>query len=154
MKKTALVAMTLVILAGVSGLSQQRQTPRLEDSVVTFYVSEFHRVVNVNPNVFAKVLPIITEFIQTRFDLSEHRQETVQQLRMLVNRANSSDDDIKRTIHDLAQVDADIQANQERFLSSLDPLLTIRQQGRVRIFLQNADQRMRQMLNSLRSVQK
>src|SRR5579862_7793716 len=151
MKRTALAAITLVILSSVSGLSQQLpQTPKLEDSVVTFYVSEFHRVVNVNPNVFAKVLPIIREFIQTRFDLSAHRQETVQQLRMLVNRPNSSDDDIKRAIRDLAQADADIQANQDHFLSSVDPLLTIRQQGRVRIFLQSADQRMRQMLNSLR----
>ena len=151
MKRTALAAITLVILSSVSGLSQQLpQTPKLEDSVVTFYVSEFHRVVNVNPNVFAKVLPIIREFIQTRFDLSAHRQETVQQLRMLVNRPNSSDDDIKRAIRDLAQADADIQANQDHFLSSVDPLLTIRQQGRVRIFLQSADQKMRQLLNSLR----
>lgn len=150
MKKTALIAVSLVILSGMSGLSQPRQTPKLEDSVVTFYVSEFQRVVNVSPNVFAKVLPIIRDFIQTRFDLSEHKQETVQQLRMLVNRPKSSDDDIKRAMHDLAQADADIQTNQEHFLNSIDPLLTVRQQGRARIFLQSADQRMRQLLNSLR----
>ncbi|HEY2381890.1 MAG TPA: hypothetical protein VGK48_11990 [Terriglobia bacterium] len=153
MKTAALFAIALVILPGVSGLSQRRkQAPRIEDSVVTFYVSEFQRVVNVNPDVFAKILPIIQEFIQTRFDISARRQETLQQLRMLVNRPKSSDEDIKRTIRDLAKADTDIEANQERFLSNIDPLLTPRQQGRVRIFQQVADQRMRQMLNSVRKA--
>lgn len=127
------------------------QSPRLEDSVLQFYVAEFHRVVNVNPDLFVKAQPIIQEFIQTRFDLSARRQETLMQLRMLVNRRNSRDDEIKRAIQDLAKADADIQANQERFLNSIDPLLTPRQQGAVRIFQQVADQRMRQFLNNVRS---
>jgi hypothetical protein len=70
---------------------------------------------------------------------------------MLVNRPQSSDEDMKRAIRDLDKADADIQANQDKFLSSIDPLLNTRQQGRVRVFQQVADQRMRQMLNSVRN---
>ena len=151
MKRSAL-AVAFAILSSATVLPQQRQqSPSIEDSVISFYVGEFQRVVNVNPDVFAKALPIIREFIQTRFDISARRLDTLQQLRMLVNKPDSSDQDIKQAIRDLDKADADIQANQDRFLSSIDPILTPRQQGRVRVFQQVADQRMRQMLNSIRS---
>lgn len=150
--KKSVIAMALVLLSSASGLSRQRQQPpRLEETVVAFYVGEFQRVVNVSPEVFAKVLPVIREFIETRFDLSARRQETFQNLRMLTNRANSSDQDIKQAIRDLDKADSDIQANQDHFLTTIDPLLNTRQQGRVRVFQQQADQRMRQMLNSIRN---
>ena len=146
------MAVALAVLSSASVLPQQRQqSPSLEDSVISFYVGEFQRVVNVNPDVFAKALPIIREFIQTRFDLSGRRQDTLQQLRMLVNNGKSSDQDIKQAIRDLDKADADIQANQDHFLSTIDPILNTRQQGRVRVFQQVADQRMRQMINSIRN---
>jgi hypothetical protein len=151
MKEVAM-AVALAVLSSASVLPQQRQqSPSLEDSVISFYVGEFQRVVNVNPDVFAKALPIIREFIQTRFDLSGRRQDTLQQLRMLVNNGKSSDQDIKQAIRDLDKADADIQANQDHFLSTIDPILNTRQQGRVRVFQQVADQRMRQMLNTIRT---
>jgi hypothetical protein len=148
----SLIALAFVLVSSVNVVSQQRsQTPSLEESLIAFYVGEFQKVVNVNPDLFVKVFPIIREFIQTRFDLSARRQETLQQIRMLVNLPQSSDEDIKRAIRDLDKADADIQANQDKFLSSIDPLLNTRQQGRVRVFQQVADQRMRQMLNSVRN---
>jgi hypothetical protein len=144
-------AFLLLVLSSVNGLTQPRsQTPRLEETVLTFYVGEFQRLVNVNPDVWAKTYPLLREFIQARFELSARRQEALQQLQMAVQRPKSNDDDIKKAIRDFDKADADIQANQQRFLSNVEPLLTPRQQGRVRIFQQRADQRIRQMLNSLR----
>ncbi len=155
MTKSA-VALALVLAFGGIALAQQpqqrAQTPSLEETVVDFYVAEFQRVVNVNPELFVKASPIIKEFIRTRFEISARRQETLRQLKMLVNRANSSEEDMKRTIRDLDKADADIHANQERFLSSIDPLLNTRQQGRVRIFQQVADQEIRQMLNRVQNA--
>lgn len=154
MTKSA-VALALVLAFGRITLAQQpqqrAQTPSLEETVVDFYVGEFQRVVNVNPELFVKASPIIKEFIRTRFDISARRQETLRQLRMLVNRANSSEEDMKRAIRDLDKADADIHANQEHFLSSIDPLLNTRQQGRVRVFQQVADQEIRQMLNRVQN---
>jgi len=146
------IAVALALVSGSNALSKQRaQTPSLEESVVDFYVGEFQRVVNVTPELFVKAAPIIKEFIRARFDISARRQETLQQLRMLVNRGDSNEEDVKRAIRDLDKADADIHANQERFLSSIDPLLNTRQQGRVRIFQQVADQRMRQTLNRVQN---
>lgn len=148
------IALALALVSSSNALSRpQAQAPSLEESVVDFYVGEFQRVVNVNPELFVKASPIIKEFIRTRFDISARRQETLQQLRMLVNRGGS-EEDIKRAIRDLDKADADIHTNQERFLSNIDPLLNTRQQGRVRIFQQVADQAMRQMLNKIQNARR
>jgi hypothetical protein len=150
------IALALALASASNALSKppqpqpQAQTPSLEESVVDFYVGEFQRVVNVNPELFVKTSPIIKDFIRARFDISARRQETLKQLRMLVNRGGS-EEDIKRAIRDLDKADADIHANQEHFLTSIDPLLNTRQQGRVRIFQQVADQAMRQMLNRVQN---
>jgi hypothetical protein len=145
------IALLLVVMSSVNGRTQQRsQPPRLEETVLTFYVGEFQRLVNVNPDTWSKTYPLLREFIQARFELSARRQEALEQLQMVVSRPKTNDDDIKKAIRDFDKADADIQANQQRFLSNVEPLLTPRQQGRVRIFQQRADQRIRQMLNSIR----
>jgi len=149
--RTLAIALMLVIASSANGRAWQRpQAPKLEDSVFTFYAGEFQRVVNVNQDLFGKIYPFLQEFIQNRLEISGRRLDTLQQLKMLVQRPGSSDEDIKRTIQDLDKADADMQANQERFLSNVDPLLRPRQQARVRMFQQVADQRMRQFLNSIR----
>ena len=150
--RTCAIAFLLVITSSANGLAWQRpQTPKLEDSVLTFYAGEFLRVVNVNQELFGKIYPFLQEFIQNRLEISGRRLDTLQQLKMLVQRPGSSDEDIKRAIQELDKADADMQANQERFLSNVDPLLRPRQQARVRMFQQVADQRMRQFLNSIRN---
>jgi len=152
--KTCAIAFLLVIASstGTNGLASQRpQAPKLEDSVLTFYAGEFQRVVNVNQDLFGKIYPFLQEFIQNRLEISGRRLDTLQQLKMLVQRPGSSEEDLKRAIQDLDKADADMQANQQRFLSNVDPLLRPRQQARVRMFQQVADQRMRQFLNSIRN---
>jgi hypothetical protein len=146
------IALALTLVTGASGLFQQRaQPPTLQESVLAFYVAEFHRLVNVRPALFDMAYPIIKGFVQNRFDLTSRRQEMLEQLRMLVNQQSSSEEDMKRVIHEVDKADSDIQANQERFLANIDPLLNTRQQARVRIFQQTVDRGMSQMLNSIRN---
>jgi hypothetical protein len=71
---------------------------------------------------------------------------------MLSQRANGNEEELRRAIRDFDQAESDMQANQERFLNNVDPLLTVRQQARVRIFLRNADRQMLQLLNSIRAA--
>jgi hypothetical protein len=150
--KEAAMAVALAVLSSTSVFPQQRQqSPTIEDSVADFYVSEFQRAVNVNLDVYIKAKPLIKEFIQTRFSISARRQDMTMQLRIVLNNPKSTDQEIKQAIRDLDKVDSDMQANQDRFLSNIDPLLTTRQQGRVRLFLQNTDQKIRQMLNSVKN---
>src|SRR5262249_21466360 len=145
-------ALVVVFIPSASvSAGQEPQQPKVEDSVLIFYLTEFQKAVNANQTLFPKVLPFIKEFIQNRFEISARRLDTLEQLRMLSQRANSNDEEIKRAIREYDQAETDMQTNQERFLSNVEPLLNIRQQSRVRLFLRNADRQTHQLLNSIRN---
>ena len=154
----------LLILAGTFAFSQQNPPqqqkrpqqrnviPRrvLEDAVLGFYVGQFQKQTEVSPEVFAKILPFLQQFVQDRFEISQRRTRALNQLRQAVQRG-SSDEDLKRLIHEFDSADADFQSNQEKFLSNVDPLLDAKQQAKLRIFQVMADNRMRQMLTSVQN---
>jgi hypothetical protein len=151
--RTCAIALLLAVVSSANGLASQRQQPpKLEESVLFFYVGEFQKAVNGNQVLLGKALPFLKEFIQNRFEISARRLDTVQQLRMLSNRANGNEEEIRRAIREFDQAESDMQTNQERFLANIDPLLNVRQQARVRIFLRNADRQMLQLLNSIRAA--
>jgi hypothetical protein len=169
MKKLAIVLM-LVYLPSAYGfprLLQRQQQQKLqqklrpadrplprralvEDAVLGFYVTEFQKQAEVNPEVFAKILPFLQQFVADRFEVSQRRQRALNQLKQTIQRGGS-DDEFRRAIREVDSADADFQANQEKFLSNVDPLLNVRQQAKLRIFQVMADNRMRQILNSLQN---
>jgi hypothetical protein len=122
----------------------------LQDAVLGFYVSEFQKQADVSAELFGKILPFLQQFVQDRFEISQRRTRALNQLRQGVQRG-TSDEDLKRLVHDFDAADADFQANQEKFLSNVDPLLDARQQAKLRIFQVMADNRMRQMLTSVQN---
>jgi hypothetical protein len=156
-----LIVLPLLVLAGTLAFSQQN-TPQqqqrnviprrvLQDAVLGFYVGQFQKQAEVSTEVFAKILPFLQQFVQDRFEISQRRTRALNQLRQAVQRGGS-EDDLKRAIHDFDSADADFQSNQEKFLSSVDPLLDAKQQAKLRIFQVMADNRMRQMLTSVQNA--
>jgi hypothetical protein len=155
----------LLILAGTFAFSQQNAPQQanpgkqqraaipqrvLQDAVLGFYVGQFQQQAEVSTEVFAKILPFLRQFVQDRFEISQRRTRALNQLRQAVQRGGS-DDDLKRLIHEFDSADADFQANQEKFLSNVDPLLDPKQQAKLRIFQVMADNRMRQILTSVQN---
>ena len=141
------MSLPLLVLAGTLAFSQQRAAqpnnavkqqrnalPRrvLQDAVLGFYVSQFQQQAEVSSDVFAKILPFLQQFVQDRFEISQRRTRALNQLRQAIQRG-SSDDELKRLIHDFDSADADFQSNQEKFLSNVDPLLDARQQAKLRV---------------------
>jgi hypothetical protein len=151
-------ALALLLLAGTLAFSQQKAPPQraaiprrvLQDAVIGFYVTEFQKQAEVSPEVFGKILPFLQQFVQDRFEISQRRTRALNQLRQTVQRGGS-EEDLKRAIHDFDSADADFQANQEKFLSNVDPLLDTKQQAKFRIFQVMADNRMRQMLTTVQN---
>jgi hypothetical protein len=156
-------ALLVPLLAGTVAFSQQNAPqqqkqqrnviPRrvLQDAVLGFYVGQFQKQAEVTPEVFAKILPFLQQFVEDRFEISQRRTRALNQLRQAVQR-DSSDEDLKRLVHDFDTADADFQANQEKFLSNVDPLLDAKQQAKLRIFQVMADNRMRQILTSVQNA--
>ena len=159
--KKRLIAFLLVILLSPAAFSQQNPQrlrgqnavprPAIEDVVLGFYISQFQQVADVSDEVFAKVLPFLRQFIQDRFEITNRRRRALNQLQTLVQR-NDSDEEIKRAIREIDKADADMQANQGKFLSNVDPFLSPRQQAKVRMFQVMSDQRIRQMLDRIQNL--
>src|SRR5881628_3215660 len=147
----------VLILAGTLAFSQQRPAPQrgipqrvLQDAVLGFYVSEFQQQAEVSSETFGKILPFLQQFVQDRFQISQRRTRALNQLRQAIQRGDS-EEDLKRLVHDFDSADADFQANQEKFLSNVDPLLDAKQQAKLRIFQVMADNRMRQLLTKVQN---
>jgi len=151
MKRLLNVLVFLILMRGVDVSAQRPQPLKIEADVLDFYVAEFHSVVKTNPDQFTKVRSVIKDYIENRFEISARRLEMLQQLRLLIQRPNSTDEEILRATSEFDKADADLQANQVKFLTTVAPLLNPRQQARVRIFQQVADRRLLQMINSARN---
>ena len=168
MKRIALAALLLAAVSSVvstaySGPLRRQQklqqparpngAPRrvVEEAVLGFYVNQFQQSVQageVTNEVFAKILPFLQQFVHDRFEISQRRTRALNQLRLAVAR-NAADDEVKRLVHDLDLADSEFQLNQEKFFTNVDPLLNARQQGRIRILQNMADNRIRQILNTV-----
>ena len=168
MKSFAISVLLLVGIATIEAAPQQQQRLRqqqlqpplrpnaqrrlVEDAVMGFYVKEFQQVAEVSPETFGKILPFLQQFVQDRFEISQRRVRALNQLRQAANR-NATDDELKRLVHEFDAADSEFQANQEKFFNNVDPLLSPRQQAKVRILQNMADNRIRQMLNAVQNPQ-
>jgi hypothetical protein len=166
MKKIVLAALLFAAVSSIDGapLPQrqgQRNLPKalrpnvarrtlVEDGVYAFYVKQFQQDADFSPEVFAKILPHIDQFIQERFQISQRRTRILNAMRQSINR-NAAEDELRRLVRELDAVDAEFQTNQEKFFSSVDPLLNVRQQAKVRVLQNMADNRIRQLLNAVQN---
>jgi hypothetical protein len=123
----------------------------LQNDVYAFYVKQFQQDGEVMPETLAKILPFLDQFLKDRFEIAERRTRALTQLRQTLAR-NGADDEFTRLSRELDQADADFLANHEKFLRNVDPLLSPRMQARVRILQNQADNRIRQMLDALQNV--
>ena len=122
------------------------------DSVITFYVTRFPKQVEVSDDTFGKMIPALKQFVQDRFELTNRRDRALVQLRQTLQRSNATDDELRRAVRDFDAADKDIQANQEKFLANVDPLLSPKQQAGLRLFQVQTDNQMRQMLNNIQAA--
>jgi hypothetical protein len=153
------IAFLLAALPAAYALPRPQQRPSvptrrliMQDSVIAFYVNQFQKQTGVTDETFGKIIPFVRQFVQDRFDITNRKQRALTQLRQVVQPGNASEDELKRAVHDLDAADRDLQANQEKFLANVDPLLNPRQQARLRLIQVQADNQMRRMLDNLQQA--
>jgi hypothetical protein len=122
----------------------------VQDAIFTFYYRQFQRDGEFTPEILPKILPFLDQFLQDRFEISERRTRALDQLRQALAN-NGSEEDLKRLGREIDAADAEFLANHQKFLNNVDPLLTARQQAKVRILQNMADNQIRQMLNAVQN---
>jgi hypothetical protein len=81
-----------------------------------------------------RIVPLLRQYLQDRNQVDGVRRQRVRnQLQQSLTRG-ASDEDLTRMIQDFDQVNTDAHASQERFLTSVDPILTVRQRAWLRLF--------------------
>lgn len=172
MKTFAIFVLLLAALSSVEGsplrLKQQRQQKLqpavrpnavvrpavrrslVEDAVFRFYIKQFQDDADVTPEVLGKIVPFLDQFLHDRFDISQRHNRALNQLRQAI-RSNGSDEEFKRLVREIDAADAEFQANHEKFLNNVDPLLNALQQAKVRVLQNVADNRIRQMLDEVQN---
>jgi hypothetical protein len=169
MRKVALV-LALIALTNGTAFSQAQQKLRdlprgqqparrqnipprraaLQEIIVNYYVSQFRQSAELSDEVFLKVMPFLEGFVRNRLEITERRRIALNQLRMALD-SGSPDDDIRRLNGELSEADVQIHTNQQEFMKNVDPLLNVRQQGRLRILLDMTDQQVRKMIISIQN---
>jgi hypothetical protein len=122
----------------------------VRDAVFTFYVRRFQQDAEFSPEIQSKILPFLDQFLQDRFEIADRRTRALNQLRQTIAK-NGSDVDLNRFKRELDSADAEFQANHEKFLSSVDPMLNVRQQAKLRILQNQADNQIRQYLTDVQN---
>jgi hypothetical protein len=137
-----------------SGSGNRQNAPRrndVRDVMLYFYVTQFQKQAQVSDEVNNKIVPFMQEFVQNRLEISQRRTRALNQIRQAINRG-AGDEELTRLAHEVDAADAETQSNQEKFLANVDPLLTPKQQARLRVFQQNADNQIRQYLNTVQGA--
>jgi hypothetical protein len=123
----------------------------LREAIFSFYVKQLQQDGEIAPDVFTnKIIPYLQQFLDERFEISERHDRALRQLRQAVNRS-ASEDEYKQFVRELDSADADFQANHEKFYKNVDPLLNPRQQAKLRILQNMADNQIRQLLNEVQN---
>lgn len=159
--KKLFIAACLVSLVAVPAFTQSRplrqqlrppardgarggQTPIL-DMVEGFYVSQLPAMTELSDEQLVKILPVLRQTLRERFEISARRNRTVAELRQLAERGGS-DEEMTRLVRELDKADVEVQTSREKFLAAVDPLLTPRQQARLRVSLIGIEQRVGNMI--------
>ena len=168
MKNIAIAIMLLTAIPDVYGGRRQERQQRqqilrdgirpkaaarrslVEEAVFNFYVRQFQQDPEMKPEVFVKILPFVDRFLQDRFEISRRRTRALNQLRLAINN-NGAEDELRRLVRELDAADAEFQVNQEKFFGNVDPLLNPRQQAKIRVLQNRADNQIRQALTAVQN---
>jgi hypothetical protein len=156
MRRAIFIPVLLALAAGPLLAQTQRVRPRrivpaqpIQDMVEGFYVSQLRSQMELSDDQFAKLLPLVEQTLRERREISGRRTQAMNELRLLIEQGGS-EEDMKRLIGEIDKTDAEIQASQQKFLDSADPLLTIRQQARLRVVQAMIETRIRLMIERAR----
>jgi hypothetical protein len=120
----------------------------IEDMVEGFYVSRFQAQMQVSDEQFTRILPVLRESLSEMRSLATRKRRALNQLANAI-RNNEPDETLQRMSEEVDRTDQAFLAVQQKMQSDLDPLLTISQRARFRVFRDRIDQQIRQMINSV-----
>jgi hypothetical protein len=121
-----------------------------EDAVYGVYMRQLARDPEFSPEIRARIQPFLDRFLEDRFEVTRRRTRALNQLRQAMAR-NASDDEISGFVREIDNADSEFLNAHERYLMSVDPILTPRQRARMRLLQEMSERMIRQTLDALQN---
>ncbi len=121
------------------------QPPGLE-VIQGFYLSRLKQQTEISDELYARLRPLLMGYLRERAEIGGPRRMRAQrQLFQAVNRG-ATDDELIAAMKEFDRIDGDVVGSKEKFFSSADPLLTVRQRAKLRVFMVNMENQVNQMI--------
>ena len=142
-------------LADGPGQPPQQVRPRaqaaIEDVVQGVFIAQFQQQVQVTDEQFVKVLPLLRTGIQTMRANAERSLRATNLLAQAIRR-NAPEEELNTHIREFDEADRLSKANQQSFITRIDPFLSSAQKARLRVFQSMFDQRLRDLVQRARQL--
>jgi hypothetical protein len=122
----------------------------IQDQVDRFYVNQLRNQVQLSEAQLAEIGPILRLALRERREIEVRRTRTTNQTRQAVLRG-APDDELRSLLSEMDRIDAERAASQQRFFRSLEPILSVQQMARLRVFEVAIEQRIRAMITQARA---
>ncbi len=163
MKAFLMIGALLVTLATANSSTAQQVPPRpdtknvqkrgpappLVQLIEGIYVNSLRqqaKQAEITDEQIARMLPFLRQYLRDRNEIGGTRRLRAQRdLQQAFNRG-APDEELGRLIQQFDRIDADVQAAQAQFLSSTDPILTMRQRAWLRVWQIRVEERIRRLI--------
>ena len=130
--------------------AQQNRPAAIEEMVDRFYENQIRQKLELTDEQFRQVRPMLRLALRERREITVRRARMINRLRQVID-GSASEDDLRQRLEDLDSSNGETQASQERFLRSMDQILSLQQRAKLRVFEATIEQQVRNMLNRARA---
>ena len=116
------------------------QQARTANAIETLYVGLFQNQVGLNDEQLVRTSPLLGAYIRQQLMRVDRKTNMRAVLESMINQ-NASADAIQEQVRLLDQVDVQLQNQERKFLADIDPLLSVMQRAKLRVFLYQTAQR-------------
>ena len=134
--------------AAKAGLPQPNIQAPMVAMIEGFYIQNLQAGVDISVEQRYQIIPFLQDYLRKRAEIGGPRRNRAQnQLNQGLNRA-APDEELTAMTQEFDRIEVDLLANTQKLYSSVDPLLTAKQQARFRSYLVRMENRIRSMIEA------
>ena len=123
--------------------------PAMLQLIQGFYVNALRqqgKQVELSEDQINRIIPFLRQYLDDRNQINAARRPRSQMLLRQAVMRGAPDEELAKLIQQFDQIDVDARSTQERFFANVDPLLTIRQRGWLRVWQLGVEDRIKRMI--------
>jgi hypothetical protein len=152
----AFVSLLAVVTVPVSAQQQTKQSPapapprsaaqqKAAQTVTAIYVGAFQKQVDLSDDQLLKASPILDAYVRRQQMLADQRTNRASLIQQML-KEDAPSEDILGQLQEYDKISTQQANTQKNFFADVDPILTVAQRVKLRIFLEKTAQMIRQLI--------